>query len=157
MYLKKVEVEDPIFLNRTFDGVAAYAETKRAQVVLTELWAEQLAGTGITVNAMHPGWADTPGVRNSLPAFTKVMGGRLRDSRQGADTIVWLAACERIADRTGEFFFDRRAVSPHAFPWTKESEEERAMLRQLCDEMAGLHPEEVSEKPGEEADEKPGA
>jgi len=138
MYLKKLQVEDPIWLNRRFDGVAAYAETKRAQVVLAELWAERLRGTGVTVNVMHPGWADTAGVRNALPGFSKMMGRRLRDSRQGADTIVWLAACERIADVTSGFFFDRRKVSTHVFPWTRETEEERAMLWEMVTEMAGL-------------------
>ncbi|CAN0063921.1 unnamed protein product, partial [Discosporangium mesarthrocarpum] len=37
------------------------------QVVLTELLAERLADSGITVHSMHPGWADTRSVRESLP------------------------------------------------------------------------------------------
>ena len=53
-----------------FDGPIVYARTKRAEVVLTEMWAQQLAGTGVSVHAMHPGWADTAGVRSSSPAST---------------------------------------------------------------------------------------
>ena len=40
---------------------------------------------------MHPGWADTGGLRSSLPRFRRLMRPLLRDATQGADTIVWLA------------------------------------------------------------------
>ena len=46
---------------------AAYAAAKRALVILTEIWAERLAGTGVVAHSMHPGWAATPGVETSLP------------------------------------------------------------------------------------------
>ena len=36
-----------------------YARTKRAQVIITERWAELLADRGVSVHAVHPGWADT--------------------------------------------------------------------------------------------------
>ena len=36
---------------------------------------------------MHPGWADTPGVQESLPTFSKVVGPLLRSPEQGADTL----------------------------------------------------------------------
>ena len=39
---------------------AAIAEDVR---FLTELWADQLKDAGVSVHAMHPGWADTPGVQ----------------------------------------------------------------------------------------------
>ena len=51
-----------------YDGTKAYARCKRAQVVLAEEWTRHLLDTGITVNAMHPGWADTPGLRTRFPA-----------------------------------------------------------------------------------------
>lgn len=40
---------------------------------------------------MHPGWADTEGVRTSLPSFHKTFGSKLRTPEQGVDTVVWLA------------------------------------------------------------------
>ena len=92
MYTHKLRVDDLQSERREFDGPTVYARTKRAQVILTELWAEQLAGTGVVVHAMHPGWADTPGVRSSLPRFYKVTRPLLRTPAQGADTIVWLGA-----------------------------------------------------------------
>ena len=50
------------------------------------------AAHGIVANAMHPGWADTPGLEASLPGFRSLIGGLLRSPAEGADTIVWLAA-----------------------------------------------------------------
>jgi hypothetical protein len=36
-------------------------------MILTELWVKRLFATGLVVHAMHPGWADTPGVAPPLP------------------------------------------------------------------------------------------
>jgi dehydrogenase/reductase SDR family member 12 len=121
-----------------FDGVAAYALTKRAMVVLTEQLAEQLSGTSVTVHATHPGWADTPAVRSSLPRFWRVTRSILRSPAEGADTIVWLAASEHARERSGRLWFDREPQKTHLVPWTREKAEERARLwRQLC-EWAGV-------------------
>ena len=66
MLTTKLQVKDPQWKKRSeYDGVRAYAETKRAQVVQAELWAETLADSNVDVNSMHPGWADTPSVASS--------------------------------------------------------------------------------------------
>ncbi len=133
MYGQRLSLDDLDWQQRPFDGVAAYAQSKRAEVVLTELLAERLRGTRVTVNAMHPGWADTPGVRRSLPRFHRLMKSRLRTPTQGADTIVWLAACPRLAHDSGRFWFDREAVSTHLVPWTREAPAERPALLELLE------------------------
>ena len=83
MYTQKLRVDDLQSERGQFDGPKVYARTKRAEVILTELWAEQLAGTGVVVHAMHPGWADTPGVRSSLPRFYTVTRPLLRTPAAG--------------------------------------------------------------------------
>ena len=117
-----------------YDGVKAYARAKRAQVVLAEEWTRELAGTNITVNTMHPGWSDTPGLRTALPGFSRTLSPLLRTPRQGADTIAWLAAAPEVADRSGLFFLDRRARPTHRKPGTRRLDEasERARLWSLC-------------------------
>lgn len=42
-----------------------------SQVALTEKWAEINKDKGIGFYSMHPGWAETPGVAQSLPSFSK--------------------------------------------------------------------------------------
>jgi NAD(P)-dependent dehydrogenase (short-subunit alcohol dehydrogenase family) len=136
MYTRRLSLGDPNWDRREYDGVIAYAETKRAQVVLTELWAEELRDTSVVVNSMHPGWAETPSVRTSLPRFYRVMRRVLRTAGEGADTLVWLAASRPGRDRTGLFFFDREPRRTHMLPFTRESDEERRALWRLCEDFA---------------------
>ncbi|HEY5658919.1 MAG TPA: SDR family NAD(P)-dependent oxidoreductase [Myxococcota bacterium] len=136
MYTRRLNLEDPNWTQRDYDGVIAYAETKRAQVVLAELWAESLRGAGVAVNAMHPGWADTPAVKKSLPRFHRVTRSILRTPAEGADTVVWLAACPHARQHSGRFFFDREPRRTHLLPFTRESQGERRALWALCERLA---------------------
>ncbi len=129
MYTRRLRLDDVDWARRrAYDGVTAYAETKRAQVVLAELWAEHLRRSGVAVNAMHPGWADTLSVRSSIPGFYRVTRAILRTPAEGADTVVWLAAAERARGVSGRFFFDRRPRGTHWLPGTRESEADRSAL-----------------------------
>lgn len=128
MYTQRIRVDDLQMKHAPYDGVVAYARTKRAQVILTELWAEALRDRGIVVHSMHPGWADTPGVSDSLPRFYKLTKPLLRTPEEGADTIVWLCASEEAGASTGQFWHDRRPRPTHRSPKTRETEEERQAL-----------------------------
>lgn len=137
MYTQKLRVRQLEEVGpQDFDGVTAYARTKRALVVLTELWAERHRGTSITFAGMHPGWADTPGVKNSLPRFQAVTRSILRTAEEGADTVVWLAAAPGVAGRSGFFWFDRQIQPTHLLPFTKEDSAERANLWEACETWA---------------------
>ena len=93
MYAQSLAVDDPEFREGEFSGVTAYARAKRMQVVLAERWAEELADSGVGVHVMHPGWADTPGIRvEPARASGCSRGPILRTPEEGADTIVWLLA-----------------------------------------------------------------
>lgn len=59
---------------------------------MTELWAKQWRDDGIIANAIHPGWADTPGVESALSIFHRITRLILRTPERGADTINWMAA-----------------------------------------------------------------
>jgi dehydrogenase/reductase SDR family member 12 len=100
-----------------YDGVQAYARTKRMQVVLAEEWAARLDGTDVRVTSMHPGWAMTPGVDTHLPTFRRVTGPLLRDPASGADTAVWLVAT-RPASYPPHFWHDRRQ-RPTTYGWQR--------------------------------------
>ncbi len=138
MYTQRLALGDVDWRTRPYDGVRAYAETKRAQVVLAELFAEELASSAVVVNAMHPGWADTPGVRTSLPGFHRLTRPFLRTPAEGADTIVWLAASTRGRDYSGRFFLDREPRRTHVVPFTRETAEERAALWSLCERLVAV-------------------
>jgi dehydrogenase/reductase SDR family member 12 len=139
MYTQRLRVDDLQSERGEFDGPKVYARSKRAAVILSELWAEQLAGTGVVVHSMHPGWADTPGVRSSLPRFYKLTRPLLRTPAQGADTIVWLAAADEPLRSSGRFWHDRRARPTHVLPGTRETPQERERLLAECVRLSGLH------------------
>ena len=136
MYTQKLSLADWGWRHRPYDGVVAYAQTKRMQVVLAEELAKEFRNESITVSSMHPGWADTPAVRTSLPRFWKTMQGRLRSPVEGADTAIWLAASPAAGGRTGLFWFDRRPRPTHLLPWTRESASSRRELLRLCEELS---------------------
>jgi NAD(P)-dependent dehydrogenase (short-subunit alcohol dehydrogenase family) len=140
MYSERIHPEDLQYEKREYRGASAYARTKRGQVILTEMWAEQLAGTGVVVHAMHPGWARTEGVKTSLPMFNRVMRPLLRTPGQGADTIVWLAAADEPALTSGRFWFDREVVPTHLAESTVETAEERDALWASLAELTGIGP-----------------
>ncbi|WP_157361991.1 SDR family NAD(P)-dependent oxidoreductase [Haloechinothrix halophila] len=132
MYPQRLRVDDPEFREGEYNGTTAYARTKRMQVVLTELFAEHIPAADVVVHAMHPGWANTPGVAESMPLFNRIVGPLLRDDEQGADTIVWLTATARVDHSSGQFWHDRATRPTHYVPWTRENAEQRAKLWQLC-------------------------
>ena len=117
-----------------FDGLVAYAQTKRAEVTLNELWAAK--EPGVMFAAMHPGWADTPSVRSSLPKFYRWMRPLLRSAEEGADTMVWLAACPRIAQISGLFWFDRTIAATQLYSRFTDSADDRAALWDLLERLA---------------------
>ena len=128
MYTEGLDVSGLEMDAEDYGGAAAYARTKRAQVVLTELWADRLEGTGIVAHSMHPGWVNTPGVAASLPTFRRVMGPLLRNADQGADTIVWLSTDEDALESSGEFWMDRRPRSKHRLKRTEAGDAETDLL-----------------------------
>ena len=139
MYLAKLDVDDLQFEQRPYDGVRAYAESKRAEVLLTRRWAERLAGAGVLVHAVHPGWAATPGVERSLPTFLNVMRPFLRTPAQGADTIVWLATHPHLADEAnGQFWFDRQARPVYKWLSPRNTPEELDRFFAACHTLASL-------------------
>jgi NAD(P)-dependent dehydrogenase (short-subunit alcohol dehydrogenase family) len=137
MYAAGLALDDLQYEKTAYDGNRAYARTKRALVTLTELWAEQLNDTGVVVHAMHPGWADTPGVASSLPRFHTITRHLLRTAEQGADTITWLAASTEAAKVSGLFWLDREPHTTHVFPGTDPSPQERQALWDALARLSG--------------------
>ncbi|MFT4519956.1 MAG: dehydrogenase/reductase SDR family protein 12 [Halioglobus sp.] len=132
MYSQKLDVD--LLLGEDggkYSGSATYARQKRALMVMTEEWARKWLEEGIVVNAMHPGWADTPGVRSALPTFRRLTKRVLRSPQEGADTVVWLAVAKEAGTVSGKLFLDRAERTTHFFKSTVEAPKERYRLSEF--------------------------
>jgi NAD(P)-dependent dehydrogenase (short-subunit alcohol dehydrogenase family) len=137
MYAQRLRADDPEYTRAEYAPATAYARSKRAQVELLPVLSERWSVDGITVDATHPGWADTPGVVDSLPTFHKVTGPFLRDAAGGADTTVWLAATEPRPP-SGLLWHDRRARPTHLLRRTRTGLAERTELWEWARDQAGV-------------------
>jgi NAD(P)-dependent dehydrogenase (short-subunit alcohol dehydrogenase family) len=106
---------------RSFEGFTAYAHSKLANVSFALELARRLDGTGVTVNAVHPGIVNSrfgaDGDTGALGAIISVLGRFvLRSARSGARTSVLLASSDepRVASVTGGYFSHGRRWPPSA-------------------------------------------
>lgn len=125
MYAQALRADDPEFRDGRYSGTTAYARSKRAQVELAPLLARRWAPA--VVATTHPGWADTPGVVDSLPGFHKLTGPLLRDPAGGADTAVWLAATSDDVP-SGRLWHDRAPRPVALVPGTRADDADRQRL-----------------------------
>ena len=147
MYAQGLDLDDLESRATLYSGARAYARAKRAQVALMREWSRRLAPRGITFAAMHPGWADTPGLAESLPVFYRLMRPLLRSPGDAVDTIVWLATHPNQRSTTGRLFLDRRPRPFDRLPASRLSASQRRRLWDLVVAMADLPdpaPEELT-------------
>lgn len=108
---------------KTFNGTGAYAFHKRGQMVLNQYWRDKYGERGFTFYVMHPGWADTDGVKRSLPRFRKILKSILRDAASGTDTAIWLAATRPAQEEKELVWFDRKQRPAHVYERTRATKE----------------------------------
>lgn len=144
MYAEKLDAARVEMPEDNYDGVRAYARAKRAQVSLTEQWATRFRDSPITFQCMHPGWADTRGVQESLPRFRRLTRPILRTAQEGADTIVWLAGVDPIPAPSGSFWLDRSPRRTVRYPGTGPEPGAPEALWDLVSQQTG----EVPQLPG---------
>jgi dehydrogenase/reductase SDR family member 12 len=140
MYTQRLAVDDLQAREGAFNGPAVYSRTKRAEMALCEEWADAWRGTGVVVHAMHPGWSDSPGIREALPRFSRAIGPILRTPQEGTDTLVWLASAKEPAAISGQLWLDRRPRAIHRLARTADSRVERRFLLEECARLAGPDP-----------------
>ncbi len=104
---------------KKWSGMRAYSDSKLANVLFSYELARRLTGTGVTVNALHPGVVSTGFGKNNkgfLKALITLGGPLLLSAEKGARTSVYLATSPEVEGVTGKYFDKRKAV-----PSKKES------------------------------------
>lgn len=123
---------------RGYNGWKAYSQSKLANVYFTYELARRLEGTGVTVNALHPGFVATNFGRTNggifNPIFKLAQIGAITPE-QGAETSIYLATSPEVEGVTGKYFIKCKAV-----PSSKVSYDEETARRlwEISEEMTGL-------------------
>jgi dehydrogenase/reductase SDR family member 12 len=137
MYTQRLRDDDPEYLSGDYAGATAYARSKRAQIELLPALVDRWSPYAVQVYATHPGWADTPGIAESLPRFRRLTRPILRTAETGADTTVWLAA-SRPAPTAGGLWHDRQPRPTHLRTGTESRPEQVERIWAWVEKNAGL-------------------
>lgn len=110
-----VDLEN-LMMEDGYDGMRAYSQSKRANVLFVLELARRCAGEGITANALHPGVIATKLLHEYFSGGAPVS--------EGAKTSIYLATSEELSSVSGAYFRDRRRADSSAL---EESEKARAL------------------------------
>jgi NAD(P)-dependent dehydrogenase (short-subunit alcohol dehydrogenase family) len=126
---------DDLQFSKDYSGFTAYRRSKLCNILFTKELAGRLEGTGITANSLHPGFVSTRFADNNrgllayLFRFAKLFA---ISPEKGAETIVFLASSNEVANTSGLYFQKCQPANP-----SKEAQDEKAAER-LCQATAKL-------------------
>jgi NAD(P)-dependent dehydrogenase (short-subunit alcohol dehydrogenase family) len=120
---------DDVMIRRNYSGSRAYAQSKLAQIMFTIDLAEELRGTDVIVNSLHPAtYMDTTMVRAGGIAPMSTV-------QQGGAAILHLVSGDDVTGKSGLFFngMNEAKANPQAY-----DEAARRRLRRISLELTGL-------------------
>lgn len=133
---------DDLQSERDYNGMKANAQSKLANVLFTHELARRLKGTGVTINCLHPGIVATKLIESDrdYPSFLKALYRLfkpfIKTPEQGAETVLYLATSPEVAEVSGEYFVDKKAVksSPASY-----DEDLAARLWRVSEKLTGIN------------------
>jgi NAD(P)-dependent dehydrogenase (short-subunit alcohol dehydrogenase family) len=123
---------------RGYAGFRAYSQSKQANILFTQELARRLAGTGVTANAMHPGFIASGFAKNNgwlVGLGMKLLAPFSKKPEEGAETVVYLASSPEVSGLSGMYFIDCRPVHPGQ---AASDPEGARRLWEVSEKLAGL-------------------
>ncbi len=120
---------DDVMLEQGYDGMRAYAQSKLALIMFTFGLAEELEGTGVTANCLHPA-----SLMDTKMVF-ETFGSASSSVREGTDATVRLAVSPELEGVTGRYFDGQREARADEQAYDPQA---RERLRRLSEELTGL-------------------
>jgi NAD(P)-dependent dehydrogenase (short-subunit alcohol dehydrogenase family) len=122
---------DDVMITKNYSGSRAYAQSKLSQIMFTVDLADELRGSGVTVNSLHPAtYMNTTMVRaGGITPISTV--------EQGGEAILHLAEGDDMEGKSGLFFNGLQQAKAHAQAYDEAA---RKRLRALSFELTGLPP-----------------
>ncbi len=137
----RVDMSDLQFERRKYSGFAAYGQSKVLMNAFTFELARRLAGTGVTVNCLHPGvvatniWGvDPPLLFRLIIAVVKPF---MLDSKRGAQTSLYLATSPEVSEVSGKYFIKCKQAESGLLSRDPEA---AAEIWQYTQKMIGVNP-----------------
>jgi len=131
---------DDLQNERHYRTLSTYRKSKLANLMFTYELSRRIENTGVTVNALHPGWVATRlGMDDGLlsRAISAVSRVCARTPERGAETAVWLASSPEVSGVTGKYFLDRSEIRSSAVSYDREGQRR---LWEISAKMTGLAP-----------------
>jgi NAD(P)-dependent dehydrogenase (short-subunit alcohol dehydrogenase family) len=120
-----------------YRGWRSYCQSKLANLLFTYELARRLAGTGVTANAVHPGFVATGFGHNNrglVTLFIWLAQFTALSPEQGAETLIYLATSPEVTGVTGRYFVKKRAVESSVTSYDQTAAQR---LWQLSEEITG--------------------
>jgi len=134
----QIDFED-LHSTRRYRGMTAYGQSKLANLLFTYELARRLADTGVTANALHPGFVRTAlGMKNSNPVLAALIWLVFRagmSPERGARTSLLLASSPELEEVTGKYYSAGNQVRSSRMSYDKAA---AARLWDLSEELTGL-------------------
>lgn len=106
----KIDFDDLDWKSRKYDGWAAYAQSKLANLLHAKALAKRLDGSGVTAVSVHPGWVETDLMRHSMPRIIGMvvrpfmrMRGMIKPW-EGTQTSLYALLADDVVGHPGEFY-----------------------------------------------------
>ncbi len=136
-----LDPEDLGWHKRFYTGLRSYGASKVAQLLTTWELADILAGTGVTINAMHPGDVRTNIGNNNGPLYRFFLHNFtwhfLRDPKMSGEAILYLASAPELDGVSGRFFHMTNEEKPAKHALDREMGK---LIWRLSMEMTGSAP-----------------
>jgi len=130
---------DDLQSRRGYAGFPVYSRSKLCNILFNRELARRLAGSGVTANALHPGFVatrfgnDSGGIVRAVLKVAKPIGAI--SPEEGARTIIYLASSPDVAAVSGGYFYECKPATPTA---EARNDEDAKRLWDISQQIAGL-------------------
>jgi len=111
---------DDINLDKKYRAFRAYGNSKLANTLFTYELARRLEGTGVTVNALHPGGVKTNFGKGQFKGFMPFASLFMINAKKGAKTSIYLASSPEIEDVSGKYFVKSKPVKSSKISYNED-------------------------------------
>jgi NAD(P)-dependent dehydrogenase (short-subunit alcohol dehydrogenase family) len=108
----RLDLDEVAGAHSRYNGLAAYARSKLANVMHTFALARRLSRTKITANCLHPGVVRSHLLPWWLRSVKPLISPGMLDEERGARTTLYLALSSEVAGRSGRYFDENQADQP---------------------------------------------